>query len=805
MRRTFNITNNNSGYLLNMHKFVDEEAEQIIGETRKTLKSFLNNLRGKESSIQLYWPIFTKQNNQSSSLSVTKKHLISTPIISRPMETCSNEINVIHKKGQYISPNIHINKAKPNLSSSNLNKKRTINYFPSPITPVQSKQPSQSKLFSNTNSYNNSSNNNNSKTKPFISRNYKSQLFYIIQKNLKKIKEDNIENKKAIINLVNLNKSFSEEILNKINEYYQKNQVLLTQNNETQNKEKNLLKELQKYKRCFVNLRQTKENLLREKASLFKEKDKQINEIIILKKEIKNMRSENGNKNSQILKLKNENEDFRKRNIKLIEENTHLQIELKDIENNKETFNIQNNLLKSNLLLLQTNNSFTYNAKPKKIQKIQIVKNQFVSFIPYIKRKTIGILKVSNPLIQTIICKKQNAFLNKKLVISYKNNEINYHPNLLLSKKQTLSIIYNSELCLYSNPVQNPFEKSEKQELLNKLEEITRQNDLLNKDNENYQQQIRETKESLFNKEHEINTQNMELLKIIEENDQMATELDEKNKDINLKNEEIKNLKNDLQNITNQFNELKQVNKSTNDSLQNNQEKLINNLKELIKENEGIIKENNQLQKIIQGNNEEIQRNREQIKTLSLEKVQYEIKESDVYNKINSLYEEKQLLKDKLQDSIQKENSFNTKIQQLINKGYDEGDSIESLKEKMTMLRMQLIQNNENVNKAKEISFKAKSFDECSKYIDILLKDFQPQNENHNMAINYLKTEFNLNNDNPDWKKEQFYEDHLILSDSLRDTSNKNEQFHEGRGSTLKQKRYLQTILNNINNKDLFD
>lgn len=297
----------------------------------------------------------------------------------------------------------------------------------------------------------------------------------------------------------------------------------------------------------------------------------------------------------------------------------------------------------------------------------------------------------------------------------------------------------------------------------------------------------------------------MELLKIIEENDQMATELDEKNKDINLKNEEIKNLKNDLQNITNQFNELKQVNKSTNDSLQNNPEKLINNLKELIKENEGIIKEKNQLQKIIQGNNEEIQRNRELIKTLSLEKVQYEIKESDVYNKINSLYEEKQLLKDKLQDSIQKENSFNTKIQQLINKGYDEGDSIESLKEKMTMLRMQLIQNNENVNKAKEIIFKAKSFDECSKYIDILLKDFQPQNENHNMAINYLKTEFNLNNDNPDWKKEQFYEDHLILSDSLRDTSNKNEQLHEGRGSTLKQKRYLQTILNNINNKDLFD
>ena len=384
MRRTFNITNNNSGYLSNMHKFVDEEAEQIIGETRKTLKSFLNNLRKKESPIQLYRPIFTKQNNQRSSPSVTKKHLISTPIISRPIEKCPNEITVIHKKGQYISPNIHINKAKPNLSSSDLNKERTINYFPSPITPVQSKQPSQPKLFSNTNNYNNSSN-NNSKTKPFISRNYKSQSFQIIQKNLKKIKEDNIENKKAIINLVNLNKNFSEEIFDKINEYYQKNQVLLTQNNEAQNKEKNLLKELQKYKRCFVSLTQTKENLLREKTSLFKEKDEQINEILILKKEIENMRSENCNKNSQILKLKNENENFRKRNIKLIEENTHLQIELKDIKNNKETFNIQKKLLKSNLLLLQTNNSFTYNAKQKKIQKIQIVKNQLISFIPYVK------------------------------------------------------------------------------------------------------------------------------------------------------------------------------------------------------------------------------------------------------------------------------------------------------------------------------------------------------------------------------------------------------------------------------------
>ena len=156
MRRTFNFTNNNSSYLSSMHKFVDEEADQIIGETRKTLKSFLNNLRGKESPVQLYRPIFTKQNNQRLSPNITKNHLISTLIISRPIETCPNELKVIHKKRGYISPNIYINKTKSNLSSSNLNQKRTINYFPSPVTPIQSKQQSQSKLISSTNSYSNS-------------------------------------------------------------------------------------------------------------------------------------------------------------------------------------------------------------------------------------------------------------------------------------------------------------------------------------------------------------------------------------------------------------------------------------------------------------------------------------------------------------------------------------------------------------------------------------------------------------------------------------------------------------------------
>ena len=42
------------------------------------------------------------------------------------------------------------------------------------------------------------------------------------------------------------------------------------------------------------------------------------------------------------------------------------------------------------------------------------------------------------------------------------------------------------------------------------------------------------------------------------------------------------------------------------------------------------------------------------------------------------------------------------KLQQLIDKAYGEGESIESLREKITMLRMELNTNNEYISKAKE-------------------------------------------------------------------------------------------------------
>ena len=88
------------------------------------------------------------------------------------------------------------------------------------------------------------------------------------------------------------------------------------------------------------------------------------------------------------------------------------------------------------------------------------------------------------------------------------------------------------------------------------------------------------------------------------------------------------------------------------------------------------------------------------------------------------------------------ENEKKLKLSELIEKGFDEGDNIDSLKEKNTLLRIELMEKQETFSKAKNVLLKAKSFDECSKKFSIISLDYQPKNENQSEAFETLKVLF---------------------------------------------------------------
>ena len=111
---------------------------------------------------------------------------------------------------------------------------------------------------------------------------------------------------------------------------------------------------------------------------------------------------------------------------------------------------------------------------------------------------------------------------------------------------------------------------------------------------------------------------------------------------------------------------------------------------------------NRQLQHKLKDKQTEIEKNREQIKSLSTDKIKHEITETTLHNQMDSLYDEIEYLKEQLHLKEKEQQQKKIKLQQLIDKSYGEGESIESLREKITMLRMELNTNNEYINKAKE-------------------------------------------------------------------------------------------------------
>ena len=76
------------------------------------------------------------------------------------------------------------------------------------------------------------------------------------------------------------------------------------------------------------------------------------------------------------------------------------------------------------------------------------------------------------------------------------------------------------------------------------------------------------------------------------------------------------------------------------------------------------------------------------------------------------MYDEKESLKKSYNQNKKKNKK---KLKQLLDKGLDRKESIDSLRNKVTMLRMELNQNHENIHKAREVLPKAIRKDYCPK------------------------------------------------------------------------------------------
>ena len=186
-------------------------------------------------------------------------------------------------------------------------------------------------------------------------------------------------------------------------------------------------------------------------------------------------------------------------------------------------------------------------------------------------------------------------------------------------------------------------------------------------------------------------------------------------------------------------------------------EKQVNTLNEELEEKNNLIdeleikveksqKEMEQIQKKIKEQTEIIKKNMEKSKN-----------ESDNQNKIlnekiNELKEKNdKMLKEKdalnleiktLQSSINARAEEDLRKQEqmelLLNKGYDEKDSINELRKKNFNLRIQLKENQDTMKRALDCVKKAQYFDNMNIYGKILVQKFQPSNNEEQEAINKL-------------------------------------------------------------------
>ena len=746
-----------SRFTPNTYKYLETDAEKIIEETRKNLDKFLNNLR-EHASIKDSFNFFSKEEKKPSSNTKRQK-------IYYQKEIATFNTNKTNGNRNYNIPIINLPETITN----------TCHSCSGPRQSVQSELKSEKKLYSI------SKKDNDKKNVLNLKLMIDEKTINKIKSNIQFIQKSNNENKKEILNLANLQNRSMKELLSKVNDYIfnyiQKENELTKYINELKTQEQN---EIQKYKQHIDNLSQVKNKLMKECSSLSLENKDKTNEIERFKQELENFRNENSEKENELQSAKTEIEKYQIKCDKLLKEKINLQLKLKEFKNTKSQLQQQYpKFFNNNLLKNEISHRLNYNPK-KKLTPFKI-ENTINSVMYHAVIKPKNVFQIVKSF-QQILQYNKKTFNNNQQIILSKINTLNY---IQPSKHKSLTSV-SPEITLSINSVSKPQqgEDKEKIDLKNQLQYVTQKYKSLLKN--------QTSEKKMVNKEKE-----------------KPSDL---NNDLILKEQEIKQLKLELEKVTNELTILKNemdIKPILSQNTLNNsgkddkfcETKVLKDLEESNQEKENIKKENRQLQHKLQDIQTEIKKYREQIKALTTDKVKFEIKETTLNNQMESLYDEIESLKEELESKEEEEKNKKKKLKQLIDKGLDEGESIESLREKVTMLRLELNENHENINKAREVLQKAKSFDECSKSMDIVLKDYSPKNEEQINAMKLLKIIFGFKAIKLASPSEQLSEDTNQI-EPLQQCSNTNERVEVGRGSSLKQKGYLKELLKNKENKD---
>ena len=120
--------------------------------------------------------------------------------------------------------------------------------------------------------------------------------------------------------------------------------------------------------------------------------------------------------------------------------------------------------------------------------------------------------------------------------------------------------------------------------------------------------------------------------------------------------------------------------------------------------------------------NDQITNLKNEKETISKEKEALQIELKALQQAINSRAEE----------DIKKQEQ----MERLLKRGYDEKDNLDELRKKNLNLRMQLMDSQDVIYRAKDCVKKAQYFDNMTKYGKILMKRFQPSNFEEQEAIN---------------------------------------------------------------------
>ena len=192
--------------------------------------------------------------------------------------------------------------------------------------------------------------------------------------------------------------------------------------------------------------------------------------------------------------------------------------------------------------------------------------------------------------------------------------------------------------------------------------------------------------------------------------------------------EKIKNLEEELNNAKEENNKI---------------ESLEIQLKQSEEDNEILQSKVNDYENIInQSNNLDSQQLNSQNTILKNKNIQLQNQNIYLQNQIVEIKEE--LLKKNKEKEI-----LDERMKKIVNKGFDENDTEEQLKQKIIMLRMKIKDNEDSISRANAAIKKAEYYDECANYTNIILKNYKPSNENEINAFNKLKHMFEETRDIP--------------------------------------------------------